>query len=375
MVALLRCARLASGVLALAILVAAPGVARADAALDAAARHFEEGSRLYAAGSYRAAIDEFEAANAIAPAAANLFNLARCYEKLAELRVALEHYGRYLQDPEATDRELVERRIADLRALPVDLFVSTAPSGARVLVDGHGEPEPERTPSVVRLRPGRHIVRVERDGHLAAERSVDLRSLTSERMHFDLAPIDRRLRSSADDQGDPIGVDPASLPSVLEEIRTRREDRSLLWRLSVALGASKYDDTAFVVGLDGGPVWKSLLFNVHWLAMTSSFTGQILGEVLWDVALDDLDLFVGLGAGAAQVRPHAREGFEVLTGEAAFVGEIVGGIDFFLRRQLALGMTIRLQVPMDAGARERAEVPGDDPTLLILAAGHVSLHL
>jgi tetratricopeptide (TPR) repeat protein len=367
--------RRAPWALALALLVAAP-TARADAALDAAARHFEEGSRLYAAGSYRDAIDEFEAAHAIAPAPANLFNLARCYEKLAELRIALEHYQRYLEDQEAPERQLVERRIADLRAMPVDLFVSTAPSDARVLVDGMGEAEPERTPSVVRLRPGRHVVRVERDGHLTAERFVDLRSLTPGRVHFDLAPADRRLRLTADDEGDPVGVDPASLPSVLEEIRTRREDRSVLWRLSAALGASKYDDTAFVVGLDGGPVWKGVLFNLHWLAMTSSFTNQILGEVLWDVALDDLDLFVGLGAGAAEVRRNPD--FDLLPTSAsgmAFVGEIVGGIDFFLRRQLALGMTLRLQVPMDSGAREDAGVPGDDPTLLVLAAGHVALHL
>lgn len=368
--------RRGSWALALALLVAAADV-RADAALDAAARHFEEGSRLYAAGSYREAIDAFEAAHAIAPAPANIFNLARCYEKLAELRLALEHYERYLEDPEAPERDLVERRIADLRAMPVDLFVSTAPSGARVLVDGRGEAEPERTPSIVKLRPGRHRIHVERDGHLAAERSVELRSLTPERVHFDLARADRRLHLGADDEGDPIGVDPASLPSVLEEIRTRREDRNVLWRLSVALGASKYDDTAFVVGLDGGPVWKGLLFNLHWLAMTSSFTGQILGEVLWDVALDDLDLFVGVGAGAAQVRRPRDPTVDILptSGPPAFVGEIVGGIDFFLRRQLALGLTLRLQVPVDSGARDEAGVPGDDPTLLVLAAGHVALHL
>lgn len=363
--------------MAVAIFALAP-TARADGGIEAAAHHFEEGTRLYAAGSYREAIDEFEAANAIAPAAANLFNLARCYEKLAEMRMALDFYERYLADPDAPERDLVERRIAELRALPVDLFVSTDPSGARVLVDGRGDPEPERTPSIVRLRPGRHTVRVEREGHRPAERQIDLRALTAGREHFDLEPIDLALgRRGADDSGDPLGVDPASIPSVLEEIRTRREQRAVMWRMSLALGASKYDDTAFIVGLDGGPIWRNLHFNVHWMAMTASFTNQVLGEVLYDVALDDLDLFVGLGAGAAEV--SAREGdtikvFPTDVSALAFVGEVVGGIDFFLRRQLAIGLTLRLQVPLDTTAREAAEFT-DDPTLQILAAGHVALHL
>lgn len=362
-------------VVVLAAIALAASPARADGALEEAARHFEEGTRLYGAGSYRSAIDEFEAANAIAPAGANLFNLARCYEKLAEFRVALEHYERYLEDASAPERELVERRIAELRALPVELFVSTAPAGARVLVDGRGEPEPERTPSVVRLRPGRHLVRVERDGYLSAERSVDLRSLASGRVHLDLVAVDADLGSEVG-EGDALGVDPATVPSVLEEIRTRREHRTVLWRLSVALGASKYDDTGFVVGLDGGPLWRSLLFNLHWVAMTSDFTGQILGEAMWDVALDDLDLFVGLGAGATQVRTSG-DSLVVIPWDstAAFVGELVGGIDFFLRRPLALGMTLRLQFPIDGRARDRAGLTGEGPTLLILAAGHVALHL
>jgi hypothetical protein len=364
---------IARAVLALAIVLLG-ATTRADAVRDEAARHFEEGARLYAAGEYREAIDEFEAAHAIVPAPANLFNLARCYEKLGEFRVALDNYQRYLEDPAAPDRVLVQRRLADLRAMPVDLFVSTAPAGARIVVDGRGEPEPERTPSVVRLRPGRHRVHVERDGYLPAERTVELPSLSPGRIHVDLqAALDDT--EVDDEEAGPVGVDPSTVPSVLEEIRTRRDGRTVLWRLSVALGASKYDDTAFVIGLDGGPIWKSLLFNVHWLAMTSSFSGQVLGEVLWDVALDDLDIFVGLGAGAAQVRGPGDGILRADAATAAFVGEVVAGIDFFLRRPLAVGMTLRLQFPVDGGARDRAGLGGEDPLLLILAAGHVALHL
>jgi hypothetical protein len=347
--------------------------AAADATLEEAARHFEEGTRLYIAGRYQQAIDEFEAANAIAPAPANLFNLARCHEKLGEFRTAFAFYDRYLADADAPDREVVERRVADLRAMPVDLFVSTSPVGARVVVDD-AEPEPDRTPSIVRLRPGRHVLRIEREGHLSAERTVELRPLTSARVHLDLVP---RLpaASAAAAEPAPVGIDPATVPSVLEEIRTRRDGRALVWRLSVALGAAKYDRTAFILGADVGAIWRRIFFNLHWFAMTSSFSGQVLAEGMWDVPLEDLDLFVGAGAGATQVRSPDEGG--VLPTDAstsAFVVEAVGGIDFFLRKQLALGMTLRLQVPIDEDARAAIGEP-DDNFLLVTAAGHVTLQL
>lgn len=345
-----------------------PGANLADGREDEAARLFEQGTRLYSEGSYRAAIDAFEAANAVLPAPANIYNLARCYEKLGEFRIALGHYERYLADPATTDRELVERRVAELSAMPVDLFVASAPAGARIHVDGRDEPEVERTPAVVKLRPGTHVVRVTLTGYQPSERSVELRPLTPDRLQLDLAP--ERLARPPRDR--PMQPSPAS---VLEEIRSRRDDRTLLWRLSVALGASKYDDTAFVIGADGGPIWSSLLLNVHWFAMTSSFSGQIAVELLYDRGFSDFDLFLGGGVGATQVRGPDDHFISPELDTSALLAEAVAGLDFFLRRQLAVGLTLRLQFPFDDEARGNAGIDGDNPLLLILASGHVTLQL
>ncbi|MBI2894139.1 MAG: PEGA domain-containing protein [Deltaproteobacteria bacterium] len=354
--------------LGLVLAFAWTGLAVGDAREDEAARLFEEGTRLYNAGSYREAIDAFEAANAVLHAPANLYNLARCYEKLGEFRIALGHYERFLSDPTATERELVERRVAELSAMPVDLVVASAPAGARIHVDARDEAEALRTPAIVKLRPGIHVVRVTLTGYLPAERSVELRPLTPDRLQLDLVPE----RVARPPRGRP---EPTSPASVLGEIRARRDDRTLLWRLSVALGASKYDDTAFVIGADGGPIWSGFLLNLHWFAMTSSFSGQIALELLYDRGFSDFDLLLGGGFGATQVRGPEDHFISPELDTSAFLAEAVAGLDFFLRRQLAVGLTLRLQFQFDDEARDNAGIDGDNPLLLILASGHVTLQL
>jgi PEGA domain-containing protein len=345
------------------------GLSHADATQDEAARLFERGSELYNAGAYREAIDSFEAANAMLPAPANLYNLARCYEKLGEFRVALTQYERYLADPAAPERALVERRVAELRAMPVELVVASTPAGAQVRIDARDEPEVERTPAIVSLRPGVHLVRVALDGYEPAERSAEIQPLTPERLQINLTP----------EPGQGLAPTPPSdasaMPSVLEEIRSRREGRTLLWRLSITAGASKYDDTSFVIGADGGPIWRNFLINVHWFAMTSSFSGQIAVEALYDLALTDFDVFFGPGAGATQVRGPGDDFISPEVSTSAFLAEAVAGLDFFLRRQLAVGLALRLQFPFDDAARENAGWDHGNPLLLILASGHVTLQL
>ncbi|MBL9013676.1 MAG: hypothetical protein JNL83_05850, partial [Myxococcales bacterium] len=67
--------------LALAFVGAAPAVAddRAEART-----HYQAGVKFYAGGDYRSAIREFSAAQQLAPADLNNYNLALCYDKLGD---------------------------------------------------------------------------------------------------------------------------------------------------------------------------------------------------------------------------------------------------------------------------------------------------
>jgi len=63
---------------------------------DQARQLAREGLQLYQKGEYRGAIDRFMAADKLAPAALNDFNVALCYDKLNDREQALRYYRSYL---------------------------------------------------------------------------------------------------------------------------------------------------------------------------------------------------------------------------------------------------------------------------------------
>lgn len=81
---------------------------------EEAVRHHFRGRELFQAGEYAEAVTEFEAAQRLAPAPSNLFNLARCYLRLGRIDDALEAIESFLaQDiPDERRREGEAMQIA-----------------------------------------------------------------------------------------------------------------------------------------------------------------------------------------------------------------------------------------------------------------------
>jgi tetratricopeptide (TPR) repeat protein len=157
--------------------------------VEQARSDFERGSALYRAGDFRAALEAFEAAQARAPAPQNLFNVARCQERLGQLADAVDSYSAYLAAaPNAPDREAVSARIEELRTrLPLEasLRISVEPPSA-VAVDGEAAGQ---SPVSVRLRPGAHHVRATQDGYQPLERDVELAPGARVQLELSLVPL------------------------------------------------------------------------------------------------------------------------------------------------------------------------------------------
>ncbi|HSR99887.1 MAG TPA: hypothetical protein VLM79_22690 [Kofleriaceae bacterium] len=66
--------------------------------------HYQAGVRYYTSGDYRGAIREFSAAQQLAPADLNNYNLALCYDKLGDAEPAIQYYRAFLDKQPSTDK-------------------------------------------------------------------------------------------------------------------------------------------------------------------------------------------------------------------------------------------------------------------------------
>jgi hypothetical protein len=82
--------------LALLLLVAGGGVARAADSMKTFAAAYDEGARLYKEGSYAAALVAYEKAFKIHPAVEALYGIGRCRHQLGDLVKAIDAYERFL---------------------------------------------------------------------------------------------------------------------------------------------------------------------------------------------------------------------------------------------------------------------------------------
>jgi tetratricopeptide (TPR) repeat protein len=152
----------------------------ADAAAEAGAQADElsaAGKEQFAQRRYSDAIATFRKAEALRPKAANIYNIGKCYERLAEFGLALRHYREYLRIEADADKDAsVQTDITNAEARLREegrqqLVVFTEPSSARVSVDGQPV---YGAPAYVELPAGPHRLTVTADGYATANLRLEL---------------------------------------------------------------------------------------------------------------------------------------------------------------------------------------------------------
>jgi len=79
--------------------------------------HYQAGVKAYGSGNYQNAIKEFSAAQQLAPADLNNYNLALCYDKLGDAEPAIQYYRAFLdKQPNADKRAEIEASISRLES-------------------------------------------------------------------------------------------------------------------------------------------------------------------------------------------------------------------------------------------------------------------
>ncbi len=179
--------------LALLLVLATPALGQSLGPEAPADRRYQRGIKLFEEGRFALAAQEFRVALELLPGSARLvYNLARSLESAGQLERAIETYQLYLRlAPKAGDRADVEGFV---RALGKELerqrgavLVSTEPEGAEVFVDEDGSAG--RAPLSLRLAPGRHVLRLEAEGHRSEVREVQVEAGGSSAVSVTLAPV------------------------------------------------------------------------------------------------------------------------------------------------------------------------------------------
>jgi tetratricopeptide (TPR) repeat protein len=143
------------------VLVALPAFADpADDARDA----FKAGVAAFQKGDFETALAKFRAAEALNPAPAITYNVARSLEKLERPQAAVTAYEAYIaaagENGDFTSASTLA--IAQIKARSTRLRIESQPPGASVTLDG--EKLAEKTPTSVLVPRGAHTIELELDG-------------------------------------------------------------------------------------------------------------------------------------------------------------------------------------------------------------------
>jgi hypothetical protein len=132
--------------------------------LEAARELDQQGARLFVDGRYQDAMTYFRAAFERGAPPIELWNIAKCQQKLDDAEGAEGTLEQYIarEDVSAGDRAEARRELAELRARTSRLTVVSQPPRAIVYVN---DKRIGRAPVTLDLAPGDHAVRLEADGH------------------------------------------------------------------------------------------------------------------------------------------------------------------------------------------------------------------
>ncbi len=164
----------------------APSVAQSTSENAEARVYFEEGNRLFqqasrATGARRIALlrrslEAYVDSLQIVRSRNALFNAAIVLEELDRNAESFNYYSEYLrvEGLSGTDREQASKRRDALRPKIAVLRVSSEPEGAELWIDRKDLAPRGQTPIEVAISPGKHRVFVEKEGHVPAERELEM---------------------------------------------------------------------------------------------------------------------------------------------------------------------------------------------------------
>jgi len=161
-----------------------------------ATQYAKEGAELARKGLFRDATSKFQQSLSIHPLTDVMYNLAYCYEQLAELKGCVNYYTRYLNAYKADHDGADPPEVASIKRSIIKctekaqppITITSNPSGARVSLDNKHHMV-GTTPHTQKLTPGNYKLYVTKDDYTPVETSITIMPKQQGKFHFDLKKI------------------------------------------------------------------------------------------------------------------------------------------------------------------------------------------
>ena len=155
---------------------------------EAARVAYDRGRKLFAENKFADARAAFQEAYDNVPNPIVLVSIGECQLRLGNYEDSHDAFTRYLQGrPDAPDRADVEKKLAEIVAMPATLVITTAPAGAAVKVDG--QDSGKVTPAEIQLPRGQHTLELQLAGHTAITEPLSAKAGVRHELHAELQPV------------------------------------------------------------------------------------------------------------------------------------------------------------------------------------------
>jgi PEGA domain len=225
----------------------------------------QQGVRAYREERYNDAIRYFDEARKLGGPPSEIWNIAKCHERLDEPEEATKYLQEYLdlKGLGATDRAEAEEQLHEIQHRHSTVTISSSPSGATVYLEGHRWAGV--TPATVDVAPGDHRLTLEEPGYETVERPITAK-------YGRAVIVDARLSKSSRAAGT---IEPATQGGATSEAsaHTRGGPHHLALAAEIGVTVPRF-------GSIGGSAAAAGYFSAAY------------------IALDDADRFLTLGAEA-----------------------------------------------------------------------------
>lgn len=155
---------------------------------EAARVAYDRGRKLFAENKFADARAAFQEAYDNVPNPIVLVSIGECQLRLGNYEDSHDAFTRYLEGrPDAPDRADVEKKLAEIVAMPATLVITTVPAGAAVRVDG--QDSGKVTPAEIALPRGPHTLELTLAGHTAITEPLSAKAGVRHELHAELQPV------------------------------------------------------------------------------------------------------------------------------------------------------------------------------------------